>query len=215
MQFPKSTEFNKRIPKQKFYENLTITPQLKRQFTDQIKGIWWKHKIATTTTNIAIGEHVNEIEVFEIKLTSGEMDEAVLRQIDKEIPYHILFLLEHEGKYQAWIGYKEANAAGATAFKVTAYYHTAWMDKDSLPLTVEGLSLDAVYENLVRQVAGDQLNGIGKKNLKDAVEQDIKHQQITKEIARLHKLAYAEKQPKKKFELFQQIKKLQQELEGL
>lgn len=215
MQFPKSTEFNKRIPKQKFYENLTITPQLKRQFTDQIKGIWWKHKIAATTTNIAIGENVNEIEVFEIKLTSGEIDEAVLRQIDKEIPYHILFLLESEGKYQAWIGYKEANAAGVTAFKVTAYYHTAWMDKESLPLAVEGLSLDAVYENLVRQVAGDQLTNFGKKGLKDAVEQDIKHRQITNEIARLNKLAYAEKQPKKKFELFQQIKKLQQELERL
>ena len=215
MQFPKSTEFNKRIPKQKFYENLTITPQLKRQFTDQIKGIWWKHKIAATTTNITIGEHVNEIEVFEIKLTSGEIDEAVLRQIDKEIPYHILFLLESEGKYQAWIGYKEANAAGVTAFKVTAYYHTEWMDKENLPLAVEGLSLDAVYENLVRQVAGNQPTNFGKKDLKDAVEQDIKHQQVTKEIARLNKLAYAEKQPKKKFELFQQIKKLQQELESL
>ena len=215
MQFPKSTEFNKRIPKQKFYENLTITPQLKRQFTDQIKGIWWKHMIAATTTNITIGEHVNEIEVFEIKLTSGEIDEAVLRQIDKEIPYHILFLLESEGKYQAWIGYKEANAAGVTAFKVTAYYHTEWMDKENLPLAVEGLSLDAVYENLVRQVAGNQLTNFGKKDLKDAVEQDIKHQQVTKEIARLNKLAYAEKQPKKKFELFQQIKKLQQELESL
>ena len=215
MQFPKSTEFNKRIPKQKFYENLTITPQLKRQFTDQIKGIWWKHKIAATTTNITIGEHVNEIEVFEIKLTSGEIDEAVLRQIDKEIPYHILFLLESEGKYQAWIGYKEANAAGVTAFKVTAYYHTEWMDKENLPLAVEGLSLDAVYENLVRQVAGNQPTNFGKKDLKDAVEQDIKHQQVTKEIARLNKLAYAEKQPKKKFELFQQIKKLQLELESL
>lgn len=27
---PKSTEFNKRLPKQKFYENLTITPALKK-----------------------------------------------------------------------------------------------------------------------------------------------------------------------------------------
>ena len=28
--FPAATEYNKRIPKQKFYENLTLTPQVKR-----------------------------------------------------------------------------------------------------------------------------------------------------------------------------------------
>ena len=34
---PKSTEFNKRIPKQKFYENLPVTPAIKTVFTEQIK----------------------------------------------------------------------------------------------------------------------------------------------------------------------------------
>ena len=32
--FPASTEFGKRIPKQKFYENIDITPALKRVFAD-------------------------------------------------------------------------------------------------------------------------------------------------------------------------------------
>ena len=36
---PKSTEFNRRIPKQKFYENLTVSPALKRVFVEQIKVI--------------------------------------------------------------------------------------------------------------------------------------------------------------------------------
>ena len=30
--FPASTEFNKRIPKQKFYENLEVSPALRRVF---------------------------------------------------------------------------------------------------------------------------------------------------------------------------------------
>ena len=99
---PKSTEFNRRIPKQKFYENLTVSPALKRIFVEQIKVIWWRNKIAPTTMNLAAGETVTEIEVFEICLSAPQLDEAILRQIDKEIPYHILFLLEYEGKYQAW-----------------------------------------------------------------------------------------------------------------
>ena len=109
---PKTTEFNKRIPKQKFYENLSVTPAMKRVFVEQIRTIYWKNKIAATTINLAVGEIVTEIEVFEVKLNASPLDESVLRQMDKEIPYHIIFLLEYEGRYQAWTAYKEAAASG-------------------------------------------------------------------------------------------------------
>ena len=92
---PQSTEFNKRIPKQKFYENITVTPVLKRIFVDQIKVIYWRNKVAASTVNLAPGKIVTEVEVFEVKLASAPLDEAVLRQIDREIPYHIIFLLEY------------------------------------------------------------------------------------------------------------------------
>ena len=46
---PKTTEFNKRIPKQKFYENLEIPPALKKVFVDQVKIIYWRNKIAAST----------------------------------------------------------------------------------------------------------------------------------------------------------------------
>ena len=49
---PKTTEFNKRIPKQKFYDNLTVTPALKKVFIDQIKTIYLRNKIAASTTNL-------------------------------------------------------------------------------------------------------------------------------------------------------------------
>ena len=128
LNFPKSTEFNKRIPKQKFYENIAVTPAMKRAFVEQIRIIYWRNKIATTTLNLAAGEQVTEIEVFEVRLSAPKLDESVLRQIDREIPYHILFLLEYEGRYQAVIGYKEA-AAGKTTFKVDRYYSTDWLTR--------------------------------------------------------------------------------------
>lgn len=146
---PKTTEFNKRIPKQKFYENLEISPALKKVFVDQVKTIYWRNKIATTTVNLAPGTDVMEIEVFEVRLNSQTLDEGMLRQMDKEIPYHILFLLECQGKYQAWIGYKEASASGTAAFKVNKYYHTEWLEEEDLPVKLEGLDIDSVYENIV------------------------------------------------------------------
>lgn len=155
--FPVSTEFNKRIPKQKFYENLDISSTLRRVFVDQIRIVYWRNKLAASTLNIAAGEAVTEIEVFEVRLNEPLLDEAVLKQIDKEIPYHLLFILTCDGKAQAWIGYKEAAASGSNAFKVNRYYHTDWMPEDELRLHIDGLNMDAVYESLVRQIAGDMI----------------------------------------------------------
>jgi hypothetical protein len=45
--------------------------------------------------NIALGTDVSKIEIFEVKLTDQTLDEGMLRQTGKEIPYHILFLLEY------------------------------------------------------------------------------------------------------------------------
>lgn len=214
---PKSTEFNRRIPKQKFYENISVSPTLKRVFIDQIKVIYWRNKVAATTMNLAASETVTELEVFEIKLNGQQLDESVLRQIDKEIPYHILFLLEYDGKYQAWTAYKEAAASGTNAFKVGTYYHTDWLPEDELPLKVEGLSVDKVYENFVRQIAGDVLRSEEGKteSLKESVERDNRRQELEKQIAALQTKVRKEKQLNKQVQLNAELKKLRAELNQL
>ena len=212
---PKSTEFNRRIPKQKFYENLTVSPALKRFFVDQIKVIYWRNKIAATTMNLAPGEVVTEIEVFEIKLNEQKLDESVLRQIDKEIPYHIIFLLEYDGKYQAWIAYKEVVTSGNNAFKVGTYYHTEWLEEADLPLKIDGLNIDKVYENYVRQIAGDALQTEKQESLKDSVERDNRRQELQKQISALQLKVRKEKQLNKQVQLNTELKKLKKELEAL
>lgn len=212
---PKTTEFNKRIPKQKFYDNLTVTPALKKVFVDQIKTIYWRNKIAFSTTNLAPGTAVTELEVFEVKLNSQLLDDSFLRQIDKEIPYHILFVLEYEGKYKAVIGYKE-ESSGNVAFKVNRYYSTEWLDEDALPLKLDGLDLDSVYENFVRQIAGDALAASASgETLKESVDRDEKRQAFQTQIAKLQKKIKSEKQLNKQMELNGQLKKLKKELEVL
>lgn len=204
---PKTTEFNKRIPKQKFYDNLTITPALKKVFIDQIKAIYWRNKIAASTTNLAPGTAVTELEVFEVKLNSQILDDSFMRQIDKEIPYHILFILEYEGKYKAVIGYKE-ESGGNTAFKVNRYYSTEWMDEDALPLKLEGLSMDSVYENFVRQIAGNTLQTDSGESLKESVERNEKKKQLEKQIAALENKMRREKQLNRRMEMNAELKQL-------
>ena len=213
---PKSTEFNKRIPKQKFYENMDISPALKKVFVEQVKIIYWRNKIAASTTNLATGNDVTELEVFEVRLNSPVLDDGLLRQIDREIPYHILFLLEYQRKYQAWIGYKEAAASGNKAFKVNGYYHTEWLAEDELPLKLEGLSVDAVYENFVRQIAGGKLKAeTSGESLKESVARDEQKQALQKQIDTLKAKIRKEKQLNKQMEMNNELKKLKKELEKI
>ncbi|MFR5889888.1 MAG: DUF4391 domain-containing protein [Lachnospiraceae bacterium] len=209
--FPLSSEFNKRIPKQKFYENIDISPAMRRVFSEQIKLIYWRNKLAPTTLNLAAGDAVVEIEVFEVKLNVPQLDEAVLRQIDKEIPYHILFVLTFEGKAQAWIGYKEA-ASGGNAFKVNRYYHTEWVPENELHFTLGGLNMDAVYESLVRQIAGDLLQASAGESLKESVGRDEERRRLEKQIAALENAMRKEKQLNRKMELNAELKRLKKEL---
>ena len=211
--FPASTEFNKKIPKQKFYDNLDISPALRRVFVDQIRLVYWRNKLAASTLNIATGEAVTEIEVFEVRLNDPQLDEAVLKQIDKEIPYHILFVLTCDGKAQAWIGYKEAAASGSNAFKVSRYYHTDWMPENELHLGIDGLNMDAVYESLVRQIAGDKLQTDSGENLKESVERDEKKKQLEKRISVLENKMKKEKQLNRRMEMNSELKKLRKEME--
>lgn len=213
--FPQATEFNKRIPKQKFYENLEVSPALRRVFVDQIRLVYWRNKLAASTLNIAAGEAVTEIEVFEVRLNDPQLDEAVLKQIDKEIPYHILFILTCDGKAQAWIGYKEAAVSGSNAFKVSRYYHTDWMPEDELHLSIDGLNIDAVYESLVRQIAGDKLQTDSGESLKESVVRDEKKKQLEKQISTLENKMKKEKQLNRRMQMNAELKRLGKEMKKL
>lgn len=212
---PERTECHMRIPKQKFYENMDVSPALKRVFAEQIRSIYWRNKLAATTMNIAAGEEVAEIEVLEMRLQEQKLDEAVLRQMDKEIPYHILFLLTCAGKEQAWIGYKEAAASGHHAFKVSRYYHTEWMPENALQFQISGLDMDAVYENLVRQIAGDALGSESGESLQTSVERDEKRRQLEKRIAVLETKMRKEKQLNRRMEIKAALKRLRKEVEEI
>lgn len=76
---------------------------------------------------------------------------------------------------------------------------------------LEGLTLDAVYESFVRQIAGDALGTGESTSLKDSVEQQKQREQLEKQIAALEAKIRKEKQPKKKFEMVQELQKIKKQ----
>lgn len=212
--FPKSTEFNKRIPKTKFYEHIELGRKIKDSFVQDIDSIIWANKIAPSTVNIAAGETVSEIQVFRIILKQSDFNKDILKTIDEQIPYHILFIICVDNKEQARIGYKEKSGSESRAFKVDSYYHTAWQKPEELELVIEGLDMDAVYENFVKQISASTapIQWNDELSAKENTAKIEERKKLQKQIEKLERQLRKETQPRKKFELFQQINKVTKEL---
>lgn len=206
LDFPTKTFFNKPVPKNKFYEKLDVKSALKKVFVNQIEKIVWRNKLSPATLNVQPGTRVQEIQVFEISLKSSPLDEAALKLIDKGIPYHILFLLQFDGLYMACMGYKDLSDKS-----ISQYFKTDWMPMDELPLQTSGVTLDDVYDGYVKQI-NTRLNTDSTTSLKEAIHDDAERQKLERKIAALEKQMRTEKQPRRKFELASEIKKLKQEI---
>ena len=212
--FPKSTEFNKRIPKTKFYEHLEIGKNIKESFVQDIDSIIWANKIAPSTVNIAAGETVSEIQVFRIILKQSDFNKDVLKTIDEQIPYHILFIVCYRDKEQAWIGYKEQSGSESRAFKVDSYYHTAWQKPEEMELAIEGLNMDAVYESFVKQISASTapIQWDDDLSAKENTAKIEERKKLQKQIEKLERQLRKETQPRKKFEIYQKLQKLKNKL---
>ncbi|HQM01727.1 MAG TPA: DUF4391 domain-containing protein [Ruminococcus flavefaciens] len=198
---PRSTEVNRRVAKEKLYQNATLTPQTREMIKEQIESVIWKNKLADSTVGINAGKDIKEIQVFEVQLRQRELDKRVLPAIAKAIPYKILFILVFGDEAQVWI-----EVSGT-------FYNTDWQPLGGFALKFEGLNLDAVYENLVRQISGGRLGTEG--DIEEAVDRDKQRQKLEREIAALEKKLLREKQFNKQVVLNSELKQLKKDLEEL
>jgi len=81
---------------------------------------------------------------------------------------------------------------------------------------VEGLTLDAVYEGFVWQVARERLAEAGAtESLREAVEKADRRRKLEKQIAALEKKMLAEKQFNRKINLSSSCNDLKRKLEDI
>ena len=199
--FPASTIVDRRVPKQSFYDNISISPGLKRAFVDQISLIIWRNKLAESTLTISAGKDIHEIQIFELQLRQKELDSRILSAIAGAIPYKIVFVLVFDGEAQAWM-----EVCGT-------FYCGDWQPLKEFVLKLEGLNLDTVYANLARQISGGRLGVEG--DIADAVERDKRRQKLERAIVALEKRVNTEKQYIRRVEMNMDLKVLKNRLEGL
>ena len=190
---PKSAELSKQLPKKMIYEKFNMNTAAKEKFDADISRINIVAEISPNTVNIAKGETVSVIFVLQVILKHKEFEDKTISQISKLIDQNMMLVLDCDGERKLAIHH-------------TKLLQNDWMPSDECTVNLTGLNLDTVWENLIKSLEGGEWSE--ELSIDENIALHEKQSKLQKEIARLEKLARAEKQPKKKFELVQQIKKL-------
>nr|DAK78421.1 MAG TPA: protein of unknown function (DUF4391) [Caudoviricetes sp.] len=213
LNLPKSTYFERKIPKEKFYKNLDIDTKLKQRFISSIDAIIWKNKLSKTTLNVAEGTNVIEIDVLEVILKGNECDYKLLEFIDSNIPHHTVFVLRMQEKSQLVINFKEAIKNREGKFKISASYKTEWADITSFTLSIDGLDMDKIYENFIIQISNGKLNVTNSNDLAAAIAKAKEIGGLKAQISALESKTAKEKQFNVQVKFNAELKKLKEMLE--
>ena len=148
--YPKSAAFGRVVPKNKIYEHAGANTALKDLFVREVDQIVWRFKLAPETINLSATGSVPEIQVFTVSLKTGKLDEAILRAIDKAIPYPLMFELTWRGKRKAMAAYKRPSEADSTQWVISEYFETDWAPDDAARTTLPvALNLGTLYERML------------------------------------------------------------------
>ena len=209
-QLPASTLVNRVVPKKTFIDQLGANNRMKDHFTNDVVKVEWLAKLAPSTLNVVDGKEVHEIAVFLVPIKGDDCPNDIFAFIDSMMPRHTLFVLSKGEQVCMHLNYKEwMESTGKTekSFRITKSYRSPWIDHSSLLIKIEALNMDAIYEALVRQVAGEQITA-QSNDLRSDVEKSAEREALLRQLETLKKRLATEKQPQKKFALHQQIVEL-------
>ena len=194
---PKSTELSKQLPKKAIYEKFNMNTAAKEKFDADISRINIVAEISPNTVSIENGETVSAIYVLQVILKQKEFDSRTISQISKLIDQNMLLVLDCDGERKLAIHH-------------TKLIQSDWKPSDDCSVSLTGLNLDTVWENLITQVGSIEIEQ--GHSLDEQIASDEQKARLEKEIARLERQARNEKQPKKKFELVQEINRLKDDM---
>lgn len=198
---PASTEIKKVITKKKVFEHFgaNMSAERRKSIDADIARITLVNEVSSESVHGIAAKDMRSFFVVLIALRRRDYDKQNIASIAKIFGQKLLIVLEYEGMQQLAIWQTRLILGG-------------WTEPENLRVELTGLDLDKVWANIVARAAGVALQQ--GQTLDEQLARQQKRQKLEREIARLEKQAWAEKQPKRKMELVQQIRDRQKILEG-
>ena len=195
---PHSTEIAKPLPKKAIFAKFQLKPAQRDRFDADISRMTLVNVISQSTVPaLQAGEKVAAIYVVDVALKRRDYDPKNIALLSTLIPQKMLFALHFEGQLQLAIFHSKLLSGD-------------WMAEEEAGLVLMGTTIDAVWDNWVRDI-GD-IHVEEGNTLTEQIAIDDERAKLQRQIEKLEAKARSERQPRKKLELFQQLQELKKNL---
>jgi hypothetical protein len=198
---PRSTEIKKPLPKKAIFDRFKPKPDDRKLFDEQINRLVIVAEISPQTLAVNASLDVSAIYLILVSLKTPECDKKNIVLLSKLIDQRMLFVLQYED-----------------TVRLAVYRAERVLVSESKPLhewklNLRGLDLGAIWENIIAEIGSIDLTE--GKSLDETIIANECRDKLAKQIAALEKKAMKEKQPRRKWELVEEMKKLKNEMEEL
>ncbi len=192
---PTSTEIKTQLPKKAIFAKFDLKPSQRSSFDADVSRMDIVAVLSPSTIpSIAAGINIKDIYVLAVQLKRKDYDSKSIIMLSKLIPQNILFALQYETNRQF------------AACHADRLIRSAWMLAEEAKITLSGLDLDTVWENIVKSIGGIEVEQ--GNTLEKQIQANEQRAKVLAQIAVLERKMANEKQPRRKREYFEMIKKL-------
>ena len=195
---PISTERKQQLSKKAIYAKFDLKPSQRESFDTDIARMDIVAVVSPATVPaLGSGEEVTELYVLAVQMKRKDYDAKNILLLTRLISQKIVFALRYERQTQF------------------AVFHTklilsAWQLTEEAVLPHVGLNFDVVWENIVKDIG--RIEVAGGNTLSGQIAEDDRKAKLLAQIATLERKLANEKQPRRKREYFEQIKKLKEQI---
>ena len=195
---PISTERKKQLPKKAIYAKFDLKPSQRESFDEDIARIDIVAVVSSATVPaLSEGAEIKAVYLLAVQMKHKEYDSKNIALLTKLIPQKMVLALQYEELTQF------------------ATYHTklissSWQPTEDAALPLLGLNLDTVWENIVKSIG--QIDVEEGNTLAEQIASNAQQAKVLAQIATIERKMANEKQPRRKREYFEQIKKLKSQI---
>lgn len=195
---PANTLINQPLYKKAIFEKFNLKAAERERFDGDISKMALVARISPATVPaLKEGQEIKGFYVLQVTLKRQDYDTKNILLLQKLIPQKIVFSLQYEEQMQLSVFH-------------TRLQQSAWTNTDDAVISLQGLTLDDVWNNIVAAIGG--LDAEADETLEEQIINREQRDKLLRQIESLEKQCRSEKQTRKKYELHQQIVKLKEEL---
>ena len=195
---PPQCSINKPLYKKAVFEKFNLKAAERDRFDADISRMVLVARVSSATVPaLTKGKEIEGFYVLQVALKRKDYDSKNILMLQKLIPQKLIFALQYDEQTKFCIFH-------------TRLQQSAWMTTDVAVITLQGLTLDDVWNNIVATIGG--LDAQAEETIEEQIIQREQQEKLLRQIESLEKQCRTEKQTRKKYELHQQIIKLKEVL---